>query len=569
MFCQNCGHNVPDNAVFCDSCGARIEHSSQQTAPAQQAAQIPQNAPVQQAAFQPNGAAVKQKPRKGRAVLILVIVLAVVAIGAAAALILFLPKGGAGSGAPASLIVSDVAVYNGKVIEDSEDINYLYTASLSGDCFVTNNGQFVIKDGKMYEAKMGGILGFGFSVAACGNAIAYYTDDFGVELFDTNTGEITEIEEDGNFQGVTISPDGKTVLYSDAKTVYLYRDGKSEKILSRDMMLPVVSVANDGKYIYVADMLDNFSFYCLDADGKKLKKIEGSTMSFFTNKDNTQVGFFLREDIQTLVIYDAAENKTYKYDDVSLNHRTRPLSEYTYDTDYPKLNSQAWSGAMAQVAHYNVDDLTHCLYFGSKTIYETDGKSIDAIAENTTAMKILPDGSVIYLKLGEGYNIYPGTLFIRHSDGEKDKIADDVCGFGVSDSGNSIYYFTEDEKLFLYRNGKSTEIADDVCVQNYADGLAYVGVGVPTILNEDVIVYPGNDEQWYIYKNGKTETLGEEVSVYNRLTASSVYGTEQEIRYTSFNQNSVLFLNDTYLLITEDDDPFIIDASGSIKPLED
>ena len=140
MFCQNCGHNVPDNAAFCDSCGARIEHPTQQTAPAQPAA------------FQPNGAAVKQKPRKGRAVLILVIVLAVVAIGAAAALILFLPKGGA----PASVIVSDVVVYNGKVIEDSEDISYLYNASLSGDCFVTNNGQFVIKDGKMYEAEMGG-----------------------------------------------------------------------------------------------------------------------------------------------------------------------------------------------------------------------------------------------------------------------------------------------------------------------------------------------------------------------------------------------------------------------------
>lgn len=556
MFCQNCGHNVPDNAVFCDSCGARIEHSSQQTAPAQQAA------------FQPNGAAVKQKPRKGRAVLILVIVLAVVAIGAAAALILFLPKGGAGSGAPASLIVSGVAVYNGKVIEDSEGVHNPTAASLSGDCFVANNGQFVIKDGKLYEAKIGGNTGFGFSVAACGNAIAYYTEDLGVELLDTNTGEITEIEEDGNFQGVTISPDGKTVLYSDAKTVYLYRDGKSEDIMSRDMWLAVVSVANDGKYIYVADMLDNFSFYCLDADGKKLKKIEGSTMSFFTNKDNTQVGFFLRDDRETIVIYDAAEDKTYKYDDVSFSFKTRPLSEYTLDTDYYRLNSQSASGAMAQVSHYNVDDLTHCLYFGSKTIYETDGKSIDAIAENTAAMKTLPDGGVIYLKSGEELKNYPGTLIIRYSDGEKEEIADYVYGFGVSDSGNSIYYFAEDEKLFLYRNGKSTEIADDVCVTNYSNGLDYIGVGVPTILNEDVIVFPGNDEQWYIYKNGRIETLGEIVPVDSRWTASSVYGTEPEKNFHN-NRNSVMFLNDTYLLYKEDDDPFIIDASGSIKPLED
>lgn len=556
MFCQNCGQKLSDNSLFCEACGARTE----------QEAQIPQTAPLQQwASIQPNGAVVKPKRGKGRLVLILVIVLAVLAIGAAAVFFL-LPKGGAGNGSPCSLIVSGAAVYNGKVIEDSDDVKYLTAASLSGDCFVANNGKYVIKDGKVYEAEMGGDWGTGYSIAACGNAIAYYTDDFGVELLDTNTGEITKIEKDGDFQGVTISPDGKTVLYSDAKTVYLYRGGKSEEIMSRDMMLAVVSVANDGKYIYAADILDNYTFYCLDVNGKTLRKIEGSSLSYFTNRDNTQIGFVLREE-GTLVIYDAAQDKTYKYDAGSFNFKTKPISEFTCDTDYYRISSQLSSGAMAQVSHYNVDDLTHCLYYGSYQIIETDGKLADIIVENTSAVKLLPDGSFVYLEC-EQQRRSQGTL-IRYSDGKRVKIAEDVYGFGVSDSGKSVYYFTEDEELVLYRNEKSSVIAEDVSVMNYLNGMDYVGVGVPTILNDDVIVFPGNDEKWYIYRNGKTEKLGNDVSVYNRMTGKCVYGTELEKNYHYSLNSSIMFLNDTYLLYTEDNDPFIIDASGSAKQYEE
>lgn len=51
MFCPKCGKNLPDNAAFCDGCGARIAAA----APAQAPAQAPVQAPVQAVApAQPN-----------------------------------------------------------------------------------------------------------------------------------------------------------------------------------------------------------------------------------------------------------------------------------------------------------------------------------------------------------------------------------------------------------------------------------------------------------------------------------------------------------------------------------
>ena len=50
MFCPNCGNQIPDNALFCGNCGAKIEPKQQerQTPPQQERPVPPQTVIVQQ-----------------------------------------------------------------------------------------------------------------------------------------------------------------------------------------------------------------------------------------------------------------------------------------------------------------------------------------------------------------------------------------------------------------------------------------------------------------------------------------------------------------------------------------
>ncbi len=86
MFCQNCGTQNDDAAVFCCNCGARLEKDAQQpksTAPVQQAAPVQSEAPAQQAApVQPVKKAPKRKMKpavKGAIIACAVVVCAAVA----------------------------------------------------------------------------------------------------------------------------------------------------------------------------------------------------------------------------------------------------------------------------------------------------------------------------------------------------------------------------------------------------------------------------------------------------------------------------------------------------------
>ncbi len=86
MYCQNCGTDNDDAAVFCCNCGARLEKDAQQpqsTAPVQQATPVQPEAPAQQAApVQPVKKAPKRKMKpavKGVIIACAVVVCAAVA----------------------------------------------------------------------------------------------------------------------------------------------------------------------------------------------------------------------------------------------------------------------------------------------------------------------------------------------------------------------------------------------------------------------------------------------------------------------------------------------------------
>lgn len=586
MFCQNCGNNVEDNMAFCGFCGAKMQRP-EQSAQYQQPIQPQNNAYQQQAQYQPQqyaqpfpgqpqpyapnapqlqpgGAAVKTV-RSKKPLIIMIIVIAVAVIGVGVSLFLFLPKGGASASDKASAIVTNSGVaYNGKLVDNSEQVKFFSAASLSGDCFVSQSDISVIKNGKLFKTNADTQTHYGFSLAASGNGIAYYNADHGVELMDTNTGEITVIEESGGFYGVTISPDGKTVAYSDGKGIYLYRNGKSEKIMFRDMMLGIVSVADDGKYVYVFDWVNDKSLYCLDSEGFILERITDiRNCNFITNKDNTQIGYKTSDSLE---IYDAVEDKIYSYSYssglFSITNVNGPLSEYTYDTD--ARFETVGTGCRWPSTHYNVDDLTHCKYFFGHRIIETNGATSVMITENSGFAFEQPDGSIISLEYQENSFSAPQTL-VKYSGGKKEIISEEASnGIGVSESRNSIFYCTSDNTLMQYKNGKSTVIATDIKEKTsniFRDD-------IPVILGDDIVAYPCSDDSWYLYKNGNTEKLGSDISAMNYVTTDTVYATKSVTSIRSMN-NKMALCTDSYFVYEDGGDLFIIDSAGTKKPLED
>ena len=61
MFCKNCGNQLPDNALFCGSCGTKVEAPA---APQQPAYEAPQPAPQQPAYVAPQPAPQPVQPQR-------------------------------------------------------------------------------------------------------------------------------------------------------------------------------------------------------------------------------------------------------------------------------------------------------------------------------------------------------------------------------------------------------------------------------------------------------------------------------------------------------------------------
>lgn len=69
MFCKNCGNQLPDNALFCGSCGTKVEAPAAPQQPAYEAPQqpayvVPQPAPQQPAYVAPQAAPQAHDPYK-------------------------------------------------------------------------------------------------------------------------------------------------------------------------------------------------------------------------------------------------------------------------------------------------------------------------------------------------------------------------------------------------------------------------------------------------------------------------------------------------------------------------
>ena len=527
MFCSKCGSKIEDGCAFCTQCGAKVENG---------------NASVVESALEAKSAK-KEKVKKQKADhnnknKIVGIVASVIVVAVIVGLV-FLVKGLFGGSnqvskyAEINYDLSPYVLYNGKIVEDYESTSnqYAWGTSLSGDCVITSD-DYCIKDGKAYELE--GVISHHVAVAASGNGVAYCTEDGAVMLLDTNTGKTTTIEKRGDFAGVAISPDGKTVLYTDGEVAYIYNKGKSTEIFEADDGVIMVGAVSDGaKYIFIDEnVYDTNTMYCLDKDGDEIEKFKDVSYVKYTNADNTQIAFFngyigVGDE---MIVYDATTEDETKidFDDSDGNiFRTLIPIAHKYSAVSAAISAHYGNAVGVKnlfasgVTAFDTDNLLECYYhFGDYTgaiaefghlgygytelgIYGIEDEEFENVAEMIYSYAFLSNGDFVYIDSSEKLVLY--------KDGDKETIDRDVMGFVDSYDGKSIYYLTNDCELYRYKDGKSKEIAEDVS-------------NVMVVGNDMVVWNVENDKydysdgahltdiiDQYIYDNGKVKKVDKDI----------------------------------------------------------
>lgn len=592
MFCPNCGTQLSDTATFCNNCGTKVaeDNTAQQVAPqaVQQAAPVPQSVSVSQAA--PMQAAITKEKRRKKPLLIVLIILIVAAIAVGAVFIIPMLSGSGGvysTHDELSYLGNNMGLYNGELIYGLGSYTSFGDLALSGNCYVTIDGK-CITNGKIWNINNflnERFCGY-FAVAMSGSAVAYCTSDCGIELLDCETGEVTVIESSGDYHGVVISPDGKTVLYGDghaksSPNIYIYRNGTKTKLnISADVFYAsVVAVDNTGRaYVRVFDSshesVTAADLYCFDDKGNVTKIINNVATRFFANSDNTQIGFYTdRDGTESFSIYDSKTNEITKIDITGtsdyVGSMPMPLCDYSAnlilfgDSLSTRLD-------MIPAVNYNTTDLLSCYYgasfkISSKGACEIKDGALVPIT-NSRLIKNLSDGSLVYCGVKIDGDEY-GKL-TRYINGSKEIIAQGVVAFGLSKDEKTIYYFTESEELWINKNGSNTKIADNVCIENYNDGFTRIGYETPCIVGNDIFIYRDNNGVCYIYNNGSVKTADNISSFLYQSLDIGYYGhlANRSVRNLSTSQNSMFFRTTNYLPFTDTDGNLrIMYADGSTK----
>ncbi len=347
--------------------------------------------------------------------------------------------------------------------------------------------------------------------ANSGNSIAYVASDGFLYFYDTKDNKSRKVDE--NVNTIAVSPDGTKLLYS--KTVgnitglYLYYNKKSVHVA--DNYLPL-AVSDDTSMIYV--LSNDNSLYMID--------INGSVRSKLCTDCDTGI-FCFSKDVKTILFNDGQ----YSYISVQGKSRIRIAPGKTVPVHITAESSICNSQGNVYVYHekdfsqkvyVSADGVNnYSLYYINKDMTRTD------ISANVNSYSLI-DGGVVYTNTkGE----------IRKFRKNKDELLiNGASGMNASSDGKYIYYVTNGNKLYSFRNGQATLLAD--------------GLEKMYMSDSDRLYFIMTDRTMYSVKNGKRSEMidenvytcrcGNDVVYYSKNYSSrtgsfELYGTENELSF--------------------------------------
>jgi hypothetical protein len=285
-----------------------------------------------------------------------------------------------------------------------------------------------------------------FKIALSGNAVAYTDSDYSnahLYLWDGN--KKTLITENCYDPEVfLISPDGKTVLYQEKvnqrHNFYYYTNG-TVTFIEED--IEPIAISDNGIVYYKKDNIHDNHLYVQkggDIENRlKLHEVKDSVLpdDYGFNKDLTEMICYF--DGEVFIIKNGELVNTFK-DDYSTDNHFFPDSVATYGYDVKIFGTDTFAGTF----YIPKDRNLYCFDENLKLI-----KVFDGVINNRTHRpidyKLSRDGEILTVKLNNKMFRYeindPESLY------EYD-VPHKIEFLIPADDGNSIYYFTQDGKLF-------------------------------------------------------------------------------------------------------------------------
>ncbi len=506
MFCEKCGKQLPDNAAFCDGCGARIDAPApNQTPQASDAA--PAAAGTAAAAVKPKNplSTLNRKTLIGIAAAVVVVILAIVLIVALVG----------GNDAPL-LYVTD-----GELVHRPNPNNE--------ETFVVND-EFVNSDLRMYMSDANAAQGMAVEAGFTQDYekfvyLADYEADseemslFWIEAKDLDKTDaadrVVEVAS-GVTSSLTFAADADLVLYQRDDRLYYYNFSNDAELVSRDVY--TYSVSDDGEYIvYLTREDDGYDLYVYNVSSGEEERIDSEVFTvYFYDRDN---GF---------------ANMIYSTDN----------GDGTYDvyrgglgTDAEKLFSDAYTVLSAygdNVFYVETDGYDASLYLYNA---ENDEKTELSSSYSYSAYTSARYGVIVYSEYDDDKLVW----FSSVNGGEPVEMDNPITTGAISSNGETLYLIAledgaDDDEGELFRYTVDDQVLSDGTSLDkdvYAHFLRQINGEIYFMVDYDSDNYTGTLCVW----DDETIELADEVYEY-RVYA---YGDDGAAFFADPDEDSGMF----------------------------
>ncbi|MBQ9136712.1 MAG: zinc-ribbon domain-containing protein [Lachnospiraceae bacterium] len=494
MFCNQCGKQLADDAMFCPDCGAKQEPVVNQAPVAPQpmaepvapqpVAPQPMAEPVapQPVAPQPMAAPVMPQPvapavpkEKKENPFNLKLLIPVAGVFVVVVILLVVLLAGKGGSAGFVEVDKDMVLYTGdsfiNLEGDSLEVDDYVREAYSG------NGSTAVyySDGTLYyvskeleEFEISESVA-GFRVSFTGDYVVYtvYEDDNWSDyhttlyVYDVKKDNSVKIDTDVYAYSLCVSPSGGMVAYLKDYEGYtdnaLYIGGieKDSEKIDKDGCFPVAISAN-GKHFYYINEDAKLYYY----NGKEADKIETDvSSSIWVNPDVSEILF-------------VKNGKTYYYTP-KMEEPAKVSGNYTYEIVTPECELSVIDNGTYYCSDYATivrkESFKNSVLVTDSGLYWLNNKGTDTvkITSYNYCYQIAEDGkSLLFIEDGELCKI---TKF--NEDMEPKVLYEDeyLIGFVASADLKKIYIVTDDDELFYYKSSsKIEEISDDFEYYEYS-----------------------------------------------------------------------------------------------------
>ena len=415
MYCENCGNQIKDGALFCNKCGTKVDYSEDES--------VVQEQHSQQHTLESNSSVSVEVQKKRKVWPIWIgAIMGVVVIAAVIAFVLF---------------------FNGQ----KTDANFMF---LEDQLTIYNSKDF---DGKSYELNLFDKNGDVHSISSEVNGLFWMSMDR-QSMLAYNENEVVYYYhgqfmpcDKRSFAWASMSPDGSSVFAAennDDGQSYLYKyPFKSEDIILTAPRIDGLTSSVSGKYICVTveESKDNYVHYLINTDTGESEKIEEQLYWVTSVSETGKTVFCYREN--GLSVY-----KDGKMEQISDDPSTGQIGKY-YNYDSTQLffvaNNKSYLYDEIEGVRQICDSWTYVLLPEGIQHYSMAPDSWD----HTYGVR---DFRNLFL-VEERENQITGAIYYLDSDLTINEVTHNVKRSSVSNDGKTLVYLSNDGIVYSTKIG--------------------------------------------------------------------------------------------------------------------